>query len=348
MEIAVFPLLEGNPYQTLLHSALEREGVRVQAPRALTPIWLWRNRATVGAVHLHWLEYLIRYEKQSRWTRFAPALLTLRLLLALLLARATRVPVIWTLHNLQSWESQHPHCEALLTQTVYRLATDVITHSEYARTRSYETFGKRRDVHVIPHGNYHSAYPPDPDGRRRAGLQRDLRLSQDDFVYLAFGEVRPYKRLPELVAAFRELPGQDLRLIIAGQPVTDALAEELRRSAALDHRVILALERIPDEDVAALHDLADVGVFNYADVFSSGALLLALTFGLPVVAPGTGAASEIAGPPTLTPVKESLLETLAAAQSHDLALARVSASATAAQYPWSRSAHMLKCVYHQS
>jgi glycosyltransferase involved in cell wall biosynthesis len=44
-----------------------------------------------------------------------------------------------------------------------------------------------------------------------------------------------------------------------------------------------------------MHLCADAAVLAYRDVFSSGALLLALSFGLPVVAPDVGTAAELVG-----------------------------------------------------
>ena len=58
---------------------------------------------------------------------------------------------------------------------------------------------------------------------------------------------------------------------------------------------MLDLREIPDTEVVGLHRAADAGVLAYRDVFSSGALLLALSCGFPVVVPDEGTAREIAG-----------------------------------------------------
>ena len=57
--------------------------------------------------------------------------------------------------------------------------------------------------------------------------------------------------------------------------------------------MLLDLREVPDAEVSALHACADAAVLAYRDVFSSGALLLALSFGLPVVAPDVGTAAEL-------------------------------------------------------
>jgi hypothetical protein len=45
--------------------------------------------------------------------------------------------------------------------------------------------------------------------------------------FSASGQVRPYKQLPELVRAFRAIPYDDVRLVIAGKPVIDAELERI-------------------------------------------------------------------------------------------------------------------------
>jgi glycosyltransferase involved in cell wall biosynthesis len=86
-----------------------------------------------------------------------------------------------------------------------------------------------------------------------------------------------------------------VRLLVVGKPVVADEARRLQEAADADDRVLLDLREVPDAEVAGLHMSADAAVLAYRDVFSSGALLLALSLGLPVVAPDQGTAAEIAG-----------------------------------------------------
>jgi glycosyltransferase involved in cell wall biosynthesis len=99
--------------------------------------------------------------------------------------------------------------------------------------------------------------------------------------------------------------------------------------------VLFDLREVPDEEVAALHLCADAAVIAYRDVFSSGALLLALSFGLPVVAPDVGTAAELVGegagelfaPGALTVALESMSRA-------DLGARASAAAAVARRYGW--------------
>jgi beta-1,4-mannosyltransferase len=176
-----------------------------------------------------------------------------------------------------------------------RLCDHAIVHSYYARRRVGQRYGDVEKVVVIPHGNYVNVFPREP--RSRGEIRLALALPQRAFVFLAFGQVRPYKQLVELVFAFRKLNRDNIRLLVAGEPTVPAEAARLRSSARNDERVILDLRRIPTEEVSAMHRAADAAVLAYRDFFSSGALLLALSYGLPVVAPGVGTAPELVRPP---------------------------------------------------
>jgi beta-1,4-mannosyltransferase len=56
--------------------------------------------------------------------------------------------------------------------------------------------------------------------------------------------------------------------------------------AALAHpNVLLSTGLLPAEEIATVLRAADVAVLPYRDALNSGVLMLALTFGLPVVAP---------------------------------------------------------------
>ena len=79
------------------------------------------------------------------------------------------------------------------------------------------------EVAVIPHGNYLGLFTP--TCATRDELRGAMAIPGDAYVFLAFGQVRPYKRLPDLVTAFTALRGDDVRLLIVGKPV---VAEEAR------------------------------------------------------------------------------------------------------------------------
>jgi glycosyltransferase involved in cell wall biosynthesis len=187
-----------------------------------------------------------------------------------------------------------------------------------------------------------------PAHATREEIRRSLGIPDGAHVFLAFGQVRPYKRLTDLVAAFGAVSGDDLRLLIVGKPVVSEEAARLREGAARDTRVLLDFREVPDAEVSGLHLCADAAVIAYRDVFSSGALLLALSFGLPVVAPDVGTAAELTG----TAAGElfapgGLTDALDAARKADRAARAGAATVVARRYGWDRVGSETAALYRQ-
>lgn len=338
----MFPdLVSTDPYQRLLDDALRRRGVDVERGRVLDPAWARTAAPRVDAVHLHWLEHLF-FSGGSRPRRLLSMYAQgLRAAAALRELRRAGVRVIWTMHNPSPHESAYPLLHRLLRGAVLRSADAVVVHSRYAEERAGELMRITAPVRVAPHGGYAGAYPP--ARRTRSDTRRRLGLPDDAFVYLVFGRVRGYKRVPEAIRAFQTLADRDARLLVVGEGGPPRAAIE--HAAGGDERVRLHLRGVPESEVAEVFEASDVALLNYAEVFSSGALMLALAFGLPVVAPATGSALELAPPPATVAFDEGGLADALAAARDGHATRRDAARAAAAAVSWDESARILEHLY---
>ncbi|HYH53962.1 MAG TPA: glycosyltransferase family 4 protein [Solirubrobacterales bacterium] len=330
LEVLTAPADGGNPYQRLLADALARRGATVVAANRLRLRDVLGARRRACIVHLHWIEFIIRSTDSGRWRGLLSVGRAVHLLLVLLVARIRRVRVVWTVHNLQPHEARRKRLDALATWLVARLADAVLVHSRHCAAKVSERWG--RTVEVAYHGNYIDFYPPPRRDRRESRLS--LGIPADAHVFLAFGLIRPYKMIVELIAEFRRLADPRFRLLIAGRPLSDDLRRQVEAAAAGDERVVLRLGRIADADVAEIHLAADVAVFAYRDVFSSGALMLALSHGLPVVAAEDSTASELGAPPAIRGFPAGGLGDALLASFPSGAAARERALGTAARYDW--------------
>jgi beta-1,4-mannosyltransferase len=341
---AVAPLLAENPYQQILERELERLGATFEHPRRLTVRWALGT--SVAVLHLHWLEYLTGSHVSEPLHAPRVALRTGRLLVVLLLLRARGVRLVWTVHNLRPHDARHPRFDLAVSRLVARLADHLIAHSRYAAELVRREYGVG-EVTVAYHGAYEDEYRA--DGVNREAVRRRLGFPDDAHVVLAFGLIRPYKRIPELIAAFRQLADPDLRLIVAGRPASAAVEREVRRAATGDPRVTLMMGHVSNDQVAELHRAADVAALAYRDVFSSSALMLALSLGVPVVAPQGTTADELAGPPAVEPyVAHELASVLARTKRTDREAARKAALDVAHRFPWSAMAETVMACYRRT
>ncbi len=337
MKVLFVSRVEMNPYVSLLAAGMERAvpGTHCAIVRDLSPRQVWRQRHTLDVIHLHWAELLYASGNwRGAWLKW------LRLAVSLLLAKGNGVCLAYTVHNIAQHEGQYPTLNRLANALLFRCVDVIHVHDEQARQQVVARFGRRRGVALIPHGNYLHY----PNHCSRAEARARFGWGDDLFVYLALGQIRPYKGIEELLAAFGRLPETDSRLIIAGHVHDPAYGAQIRALAAADARVVLYDRFVPDEEIQYWMNASDVCVLPYRHVTTSGAALLAFSFGKPVIAPRLGDFPQLVGAtrgilydaPEDQPAarQEGLYDALRLARKLDLRSASDAAWAKARELDW--------------
>lgn len=335
-----------NPYPVLLQRAVQEAD-----PSLSCELWRWGLswRRLLGprrphVLHLHWIEILYRH--YARWP--TPLLLWLHTLLAIGVARLLGVRIVYTVHNVWQHRQEGQRLYRLANSVVLRLAHAVHVHGEPSRDELLHSFRCRCPVVIIPHGNYVTWYPNEC-GREEA--RQRLGLPPDGFVYLSLGNVRPYKGIEELLRSFAEVKGEGLVLMIAGRVPQPEYKERLQALAASDPRVRLYLDYVPDDEVQFFMNGADVAVLPYRRATTSGAAILALSFGLPVVAPALGPFPSLLGQGAgllYDPRRpQGLMEALRAVRQMDLAAARRAAWEAAHRLDWEPIGRQFAALYRR-
>ncbi|MBM4437491.1 MAG: glycosyltransferase family 4 protein [Actinobacteria bacterium] len=268
-----------NPYGGLLDQALRAYGVMLDPAVAFDLAGLWRRRRTHHGLHFNWISG--HYEHRDRWRGFWRLA---RFGLLLMVARALGYRIVWTMHNLYPHERLVPRYSHWARLFITRLAHAVICHCEHARALAAKHFGRTQGVWVISHGTFRDAYPRTAT---RAAARERFGLPPQAFVYGFFGNVRRYKGVQHLVEAFRQMPGDDLRLLIAGGPYrldTQFLAE----AQQADPRIVMELHVIPNDEIQDVMAACDVMVMPFVTTLTSGSVITAIGFEKPVVIPAVG------------------------------------------------------------
>lgn len=203
--------------------------------------------------------------------------------------------VVLTAHNInkRKRDAVDTVLNRLALKTQYRLSDHIFVHTEQMKSELVQEFGCRTSaITVIPFG-INNAVPHTPLTSSEAKAR--LGIEQAERTILFFGRITPYKGLEYLVGAFSQLLLQSstYRLIIAGRPDNDSRdycqsIQELIARQELGKRVLLRIEFVPDSETELYFKAADVLVLPYRQIYQSGVLFLAYSFGLPVIATNVG------------------------------------------------------------
>ncbi len=283
--ITVFTIpgvLKNNPYLSLLleHvSGDQHDGIAVNTtPFSFSGVFknlFLRNR--VSLIHIHWETAI--YGSRYWWYSITKIIWRFP---ALFLARAFGARIVWTMHNLHAHEYPHPFIDALGRSIMWSLAQTAIVQNHDAILSLQKQHPHSRIVY-IPHANYTGVYGPRVS---KDEARKKLGIANDAHVFLALGAIRPYKQLELLIQTFREIEKTSQKkptLLIAGKGEA-AYIEKLREIAKGSASVRLHPQFVSDDQLPVFLGAADYAVFAHDDSsLTSGAIILALSYGLPVL-----------------------------------------------------------------
>lgn len=277
-----FHTRNGNPYNWLLYSQVKKFDLHVED---FSPVELFRNRYDIW--HFHWPEHFLNKDG------VAVAAMKIHALAGMMRwARARGTKMIWTVHNLRSHEQLHSALEPYFWRVFTQMLDGYICFTDSGKDAARQVFPALRSIpgFVIPHGHYREEYPGNIG---KDAAKATLGLPVDSKVILFFGGIRPYKNVPALISAFRDLQGHNVALCIAGYAPCDALCAVIKNEARCDTRVKLFLAWASKPQVQALFGAADLVVLPFREILNSGTAMLALSLNRPVLVPARGAMPEL-------------------------------------------------------
>ncbi|WP_422033305.1 glycosyltransferase [Roseovarius sp.] len=279
-----------NPYQKRLYARMRRHTEVVAGDIDAALEVLQRADGPAVTFHLHWLNFLFTDVTDSATATQVAEHFAERL--ESFVAGGGRL--VWTVHNTVSHDTAFPELEADLSARIARLAHVVHLHSEASRPEVESHFPLPHDkLRISPHGNYIGSYP---NYVSRPAARRALDIDPGADVLLFAGQVRPYKGVKQLVSAFRDLLARrpNTLLVLAGQQSFDpllAVDTPLREDELA--RIRVANRFLDNAELQLFFNAADAAVCPYRNILTSGSMMLALSFGTPVVIPSVGHTREV-------------------------------------------------------
>ncbi len=268
-----------------------------------------------------------------------------------LLARLLLLRVVITAHDVESFRSEWSGIKSM----VYGLADGVIAHNRVSQRELVRVLGMpERKIHVIPHGNYLGhvgAMPPAEAARAKLGLPRNAT------VLLFFGQIKEVKGLDLLLDAAASIKADlpELVVLIAGKMWGQDFAQyqgQIDRLGLRDH-CVAHVRYIADDEVAAYYAAANLVVLPYRRIYQSGVILMAMSYGKPVLAADLDGMTEViedgvTGHVFRTGDSAHLAQQLRAVLADPAALQRVAANGLELMrtgYSWERIGQLTGACY---
>ena len=321
-----------NPYVRLLAEGVRQADPAIHTTQLPTLNWFsLLRKSPPDVIHLHWIElqYSYGHPPEQKATKTLHSLLR-----KLTLAQRRGARLVYTVHNISQHEGRYADLNAKANQWLFAHADAIHVHDEVTAQTVSEQYGRDENIYVIPHGNYIGVYP---DVIGRAEARTKLRVPQDDYTYLCLGQLRPYKGLDWLIDAFFALDEPLSTLIVAGNADVPEYGAQLEALAESHPNIKLFSNYIADDELQTYFNASDACVLPYRRVTTSGAAMLAYSFGKPIVAPAIGPFPDLITPERgflFHPDEDDLTDALCRIRNLDTVQARTAALDFAMTRDW--------------
>lgn len=271
--ILCLPSAGNNPYQSLLYSQLDpATTLTYGGPGAIDRL----ETENYSIVHIHWDDRMFGRGEDHAENQ---ALLAQKVH-KLRGFKSAGGRIVWTIHNRAPHKSGDMATFEEGRRQLSELADAIHVHADHAADHMVSTYGTdRTKIVTIPHPSYLGVYEP-----ADTTLKRQPKVSVPT-QFLFFGMFRGDKGIHEIRDAAGKMTkrGYTFNLRMYGKAFGSQA--RLLRLLEANPNVDLRPDRISDEEVAGIFSSSHFFLAPYRSLFTSGSVMLALTFGLPIIGP---------------------------------------------------------------
>jgi glycosyltransferase involved in cell wall biosynthesis len=200
--------------------------------------------------------------------------------------------VIATIHDVESF---HKKKSRKSTARLLSKPDGIIAHNETSKLEISKLIGHEpNNMAIIPHGHYLNFIGSET---QKQEARKHIDIPQDSPTFLFFGQIKKVKGLDIALHALsvvkKSVP--DVKLVVAGKVWKDDFSyyETLIKQLGLKDNVILHIGYVPQNIVDNYYYASDAVILPYKRIYQSGVLLMAMSYGKPVIASDLPGMSEI-------------------------------------------------------
>lgn len=300
-KVLIYPKYSNNPYQSLLYLDIKNTNnfkikylidgsdfIDRYPLRWVVPIKIILNRIYgFNVIHFHWVEF--GKLPQNYLTQFFALLYSISIIIFI---KVLRYKLVWTIHDIVPHEKLTAN-DLLLTKIMCIMSNEKIVHSRSIITELSLWKCNIKNITLIPHGTYETYYK---NIISRIDARKFLKIKMNGFIFLFFGELKTYKGVDDLLYAFDQISKTNthVKLVVAGRVHEPYLLDIIHQyRLKLKEKLQLHTEYIKDDEIQYYFNAADIIVYPFKEITTSGSLLLALAYGKPIIYPQIGGLNDL-------------------------------------------------------
>jgi len=211
-----------------------------------------------------------------------------------LIARIRGHKVVLTVHNINAGkrDNRDTWFNRATLRTLYHLSNSLIVHTEQSKIELMNEFPiPENKISIVKHGMNNRVAQ---EGLTTKEARESLGIKSNEKVVLFFGNIDYYKGLDILIDSIHLLPENisgNFKLLIAGNSKSADFKQTILQkinSPGLENKIIHHIRYIPDQDVEKYFMAADCIALPYRNIYQSGVIFMAYTFGLPLIVSDIG------------------------------------------------------------
>jgi glycosyltransferase involved in cell wall biosynthesis len=198
--------------------------------------------------------------------------------LSFLICKLFGLKIVVISHDVSSFASDD---NSLFKNLIYKKwSSKIVVHNQFSFDALSKSVDSIRDkISIIQHGSFVDM--PNDKITKPIALKA-LNLDSNYKYILFFGQIKKVKRLDLLLKAMAEV-NSSIKLIVAGKLWKDNfdVYQQIMDDYKLTDKVILDIQFISDQKRELYFKCADLMVLPYQEIYQSGVLLMAMSYGVP-------------------------------------------------------------------
>jgi beta-1,4-mannosyltransferase len=208
----------------------------------------------------------------------------------LLVLHLKKKKIVWTVHNVVPHQKS-PWYNKILRFLLVKYASKIHIMSNATANLPY-LHGHKDKITFISHGDYFGSYP-----ESKLNVRDKYGIDKNKTIILFVGAIQPYKNVDILISAYKTAfsSKDDSVLLVCGKVEPTSYRQKLVNCSQGISGVILDMNFVPDEDMSAYLNAADILVapYSYRSSLNSGTLLLAFSYAKTVICPDIACVKDI-------------------------------------------------------